>query len=57
MAYEGAAPEVVSVEMPAEVPKSQKSARLRPMPTREGRKTKKDKQNMMQLVHKSLRKH
>ena len=53
----GAAPEVASVEVLAEVPKSPRSPRLRPTSTTEGPKTKKYKQRVAQLVRESPRKH
>lgn len=43
MEFEGASPEITSVEVSAEVPKLQRSPRLSPMPPKEGHKTKKDK--------------
>jgi len=43
MAAEGVAPEVESIEVSAEVPKSRRTPRLRPTPTKEGKKSKKDK--------------
>lgn len=52
MASEGASPEIASVEVPAEVPKSP-----RPMLTTKGPKVKKDKQKVAQSVRTSLRKH
>lgn len=44
MAFEGDAPEVRSVEVPVDVPKSLRSPRPRPTSTRDGSNTKKDKQ-------------
>lgn len=46
MAAEGAAPKVVSVEVPREVPKSSRSPRLRPTPTKDAPKPKKDKKKV-----------
>jgi len=46
MASKGADPKVVSVKVPAEVPKSPRSPRPRPTPLKEGPKTKKDKQKV-----------
>lgn len=43
MASEGVAPEVVSVEVPTDVPKLLRSPRLRRTLTKRGPKTKKDK--------------
>lgn len=57
MAVEGAALEITSVEVPTEVPKSPRSPRPRPMPNKEGPKTKKDKHKPTPLVRASPRKH
>ena len=57
MATEGATPKVVSVEVTAEVPKSQRFPKPKPIPPKEGPKMKKDKQKATQLVHESPMKH
>lgn len=54
---EGATPKAVNMEVPAIVPKSLRSPRLKPTLVEEAPKPKKDKQKKMFLVRKSPRKH
>lgn len=57
IASEGASPEVMSMEVLAAVLMMSRSPRLKPMPTREVPKLKKDKQKKPMLVHESPQKH
>lgn len=57
VAFEGASPEVVSMEVPPIVPTAPRSPRPKPTPTREVPKPKKDKQKKLMPVRKSSRKH
>lgn len=57
MAAKGVAPEVVSVEVLAEVHKSLRLAKMRPTSTKEGPKTKRDKKKAPQPVHALAMKH
>ena len=57
MASEGVSPEFISVEVLTKVPKLLRSPRPRPTTTKEGPKTKKDKQKVTQSVRESPRKH
>jgi len=57
MVVEEVAPNIASVKVLAEVPKSLRLPRLRPMPTKEGSKMKKYKQKVTPPVRMSPRKH
>lgn len=57
MEIEGTALEIASVEVPAEVPKSLRSPRLRPTLIKEGPKMKKYNKKLTQSVRASPRKH
>lgn len=57
IASKGASSEVVSMEVPAAVPKAPRSPRLKPTPKREAPKPKKDKQKKTMPMRESPRKH